>query len=234
MRCAGIHRAVIKHLLDEPNGMLEKRILDIRCGNADLMRALREFFPSADIRGCDVAQPSAATERDFTRVDADQPFDVLGERKFDCILSINDVMESGTLRFLQRCNAHLNADGLLVVSNGNIVALHERIRRSFLSGRHRWAPLFVDRDTSRCHAMPMHQLIRGLGAAGFRIREVRYVFAGPKDWLLLPIAWIIYPMQLLHVRWTRNPMALWQKRRMYSFRSLLCSHYLVICDKSLG
>ena len=91
--------------------------------------------------------------------------------------------------------------------------------------------MFVDIDAPTWKVIPLYNLMRILTMAGFRVRRLQYVSAGWKDWLLLPLALLVYPLQLLYIRLTRNPMPLSQKHRMYPFRSLLCSHYVVVCDK---
>lgn len=231
MTCAGVHRAVIEHLLQEDGPASEKRILDIPCGNADLMWSLRRFFPGADVRGCDLAKPPTLDDSDFSEVDASRPFHVFPEGRFDRILSVSGVMEfDNTLQFFETCHAHLNETGHLVVTNDNVVAMRDRIMY-FLLGKTRRFQMFVDIDAPTWKVIPLYNLMRILTMAGFRIRRLQYVSAGWKDWLLLPLALLVYPLQLLYIRLTRNPMPLPQKHRMYPFRSLLCSHYVVVCDK---
>ncbi|MGF6528228.1 hypothetical protein ABID77_003540 [Variovorax sp. PvP013] len=233
MTCAGVHRAVIEQLLRRYDAALDdKRILDIPCGDADLVASLRRFFPRADVRGCDLVKPATLDERDFARVDASRPFRVFPERPFDCVVSVSGVMEfDNTLQFFETCHSHLGDDGVLIVTNDNVVALRDRIFYFFL-GKTRRYQMFVDLDAPTWKVIPIYNLLRILAMAGFRLRELRYVSAGWRDWLLLPLALLVYPVQSLYVRLTRNPTPLAQKRRLYPFRSLLCSHYVVVCDKT--
>jgi cyclopropane fatty-acyl-phospholipid synthase-like methyltransferase len=231
MTCAGVHRAVVEHLLHEDGPASEKRILDIPCGNADLMWSLRSFFPRAEVRGCDLAKPPTLEDKDFAHVDASRPFQVFPERKFDCILSVSGVMEfDNTLQFFETCHAHQNDDGRLIVTNDNVAAMRDRILYLFL-GKTRRFQMFVDTDASTWKVIPLYNLLRILNMAGFHVRQLQYVSAGWKDWLLLPLALMVFPVQSLYIQLTRNPTPLAQKRRMYPFKSLLCSHYMVFCDK---
>ena len=231
MTCAGVHRAVIEHLLQEDGPASEKRILDIPCGNADLMWSLRRFFPGADVRGCDLAKPPTLDDSDFSEVDASRPFHVFPEGRFDRILSVSGVMEfDNTLQFFETCHAHLHDDGHFIVTNDNVVAMRDRLMYLFL-GKTRRFQMFVDLEAPTWKVIPLYNLLRILQMAGFRVRSLQYVSAGWKDWLLLPLALIVHPVQSLYVRLTRNPMSLAHKRHMYPFKSLLCSHYVVFCDK---
>ena len=231
MTCAGVHRAVIEHLLQEDGPASQKRILDIPCGNADLIWSLRRFFPDAEVRGCDLARPPTLDDEDFSQVDASRPFHVFSESKFDSILSVSGVMEfDNTLQFFETCHAHLNDDGHLIVTNDNVVAMRDRLMYLFL-GKTRRFQMFVDTKAPTWKVIPLYNLLRILSMAGFQVSRLQYVSAGWKDWLLLPLALAVYPIQQLYIRLTRNPMPLAQKRRMYPFRSLLCSHYVVFCEK---
>jgi SAM-dependent methyltransferase len=232
MTCIGVHRAVVEHLLHEDGAASEKRILDIPCGNADLMWSLRSFFPRAQVRGCDLAKPPTLNEEDFAHVDASRPFQVFSEAKFDCILSVSGVMEfDNTLQFFETCHAHLNDGGRLIVTNDNVAAMRDRVLYFFL-GKTRRFQMFVDTDAPTWKVIPLYNLLRILGMAGFRVHRVQYVSTGWKDWLLLPLALLVYPVQWLYIRLTRNPTPLEQKRRLYPFSSLVCPHYVVFCDKA--
>jgi hypothetical protein len=231
MTCAGVHRAVIEHLLREDGLGSEMRVLDIPCGNADLMSSLHRFFPRAEVRGCDLAKPTTLDDDEFSMVDASRPFRVFSERKFDRILSVSGVMEfDNTLQFFETCHAHLHDDGQFIVTNDNVVAMRDRLMYLLL-GKTRRFQMFVDVDAPTWKVIPLYNLLRLLQMAGFRVRRLQYVSAGWKDWLLLPLALVVYPLQSLYIRLTRNPMSLKHKRHMYPFRSLLCSHYVVYCDK---
>ena len=49
---------------------------------------------------------------------------------------------------------------------------------------------------------------------------------------MLPLALLVYPIQLVYMTLSRSEMPLAERRVMYPFRSLLCRHYIVVCQKS--
>lgn len=233
MNGARMHRAVIEHLCREPAGTAEKCILNIRCGDLGLLRSLRESLPHADVRGCHSAAAPQTEPRNLVCVDPVGAFQEFTERRFDCILSVSESEKIEEMQqLLENCSAHLNDGGLLVMSNINLVAIRDQIFNVLFSRIWRWS-MHTSPKTPASKIISLGDLMRMLSEAGFRVREVRYMASGLGDWLWLPFALLTYPMQLLCIRLTRNPMAVWQKRRMYPFGSLLCSHYLVICDRSL-
>ena len=129
-----------------------------------------------------------------------------------------------------QCAQRLRPGGLLLVSNDNCLTVRDRLSYLLL-GKTRRFQMFVDTEAPTWKLIPLYNLLRVLDMAGFRLRRLEYVSSGWKDWLLLPLALMVYPVQRLYIRLTRNPMSLAQKRYMYPFKSLLCSHYVVFCDK---
>lgn len=89
----GAHRIVIELLLRINGPAHSPRILDIPCGNTDLVGSLHRFLPQAEVRGCNLARPPSLDEDDFAVVDVSRPFRVFSERAFDCIVSVSGIME---------------------------------------------------------------------------------------------------------------------------------------------
>ncbi|OYZ13516.1 MAG: hypothetical protein B7X65_23400 [Polaromonas sp. 39-63-25] len=232
MTCRGVHRAIIEYLLRSPGDLTNTSMLDVPCGRGDLALSLRRFFPQADVRGCDLIKPEGLASRDFVFVDASRKFTVFPEKKFDYIFSVSGVMEfDNTLQFFESCHDHLRNGGSFLVTNDNIVSVRDRISYFFL-GKVRQYHLFVTPGQGSWKVIPIHNLLRILQDAGFETREVRYTSLLFKDWLMLPLALLVYPIQLVYMTLSRSEMPLAERRVMYPFRSLLCRHYIVVCQKS--
>lgn len=232
LTCEGVHRAVVEHLLRDGGEMSAQRVLDIPCGRGDLIGTLRAFFPGIDARGCDLERPPALDHGDFAAVDASQPFDVFPGTTFDTVLSVSGVMEfDNTLQFFQSCHRHLREGGQFIVTNDNVVTMWDRLSYLFF-GKTRQFQLFVNQGQGTWKVLPIHNLFRILRDAGFTIRKLDYLSIERRNWLLLPLALLIYPLQMAYIQITRNPMSLAEKRWMYPFRSLLCRHYIVVCEKA--
>jgi 2-polyprenyl-3-methyl-5-hydroxy-6-metoxy-1,4-benzoquinol methylase len=231
LTCEGVHRAIVEYLLTENQNMTGVNMLDIPCGNGELISSLRRFFPAANVRGCDLEKPAMLTTDDFAFVDASRTFVVFPDRKFDYVFSVSGVMEfDNTLQFFENCYHHLREGGQFIVTNDNLVTIRDRLSYFWL-GKARQFQLFVNQGQETWKLIPIHNLIRILRDAGFTIRKLDYVSVRPKDWLLLPLALLIYPIQAVYIRLTRNSMTLAEKYSMYPFRSLLYRHYIIVCDK---
>ena len=207
-------------------------MLDIPCGEANLLSTLRLFFPNTLLRGCDLRKPITLASEDFRVIDANHPFTVFLETPFDYIFSVSGVMEfDNTLQFFRQCHNHLQDDGVFIVTNDNVAGIRDRLSYFWL-GKPKQYSLFVSQDQPTWKIIPISNMIRILQDAGFRIRGIHYVPIQWKDWLALPLALLIYPIQLLHIRsiTTSAPQAL--RHEMYSFRSLLSRHYIIVCEKA--
>lgn len=229
--CRGVNKEIIEYLLRSGHKYDGKAILDIPCGDGDLMSSLRHFFPKAVVKGCDVQIPKTITNEDFSRVDANYPFKVFPETKFDAVLCVSGVCEfDNTLQFFTHCKDHLVNDGLFVVTNDNAMSLRDRIAYFWL-GRHVVHGLFVLQEYCSWKMIPMSNMVRILQDSGFRIREIRYVSVKKKDYLMLPFALLVYPIQFLYMQFRKSGMPVAMRHAMYPFRSLIFRHYIIFCEK---
>jgi 2-polyprenyl-3-methyl-5-hydroxy-6-metoxy-1,4-benzoquinol methylase len=230
--CRGVNRAIVEYLLASVGCKEEKAFLDIPCGDGALVSTLRRFFPKAIVKGSDVRKPKTELAGDFEQVDASQPFSVFSGMKFDVVTSVSGVMEfDNTLQYLKYCKAHLQDDGLLLLTNDNIVTVRDRIAY-LLFGKVIPYALFVTQGQHTWKVIPLHNLIRILQDAGFTVKKIQYVSIRVKDYLFLPLALLLYPAQYLYMQFTKNAMARPMRHALYPFASLLYRHYILVCKKS--
>lgn len=206
-------------------------MLDIPCGEGSFISSLRLFFPNALLRGCDLQKPSNLAEEDFSQIDANHPFTVFPETKFDFIFSISGVMEfDNTLQFFTHCGNHLRDGGVFLVTNDNVTGIRDRLSY-FWFGKPKQYSLFVTQGQLTWKVIPLSNMVRILQDAGFQIQGISYVSLRWKDWLALPLALLIYPIQFLHMRSANTSIATSLLHEMYPFRSLLSRHYIIVCEK---
>jgi len=227
----GVHKTILEYLLQSEDGLDGKALLDIPCGEGSFMSSLRLFFPNALLRGCDRQKPLNVAQEEFCLIDANQPFTVFRETQFDVICSISGVMEfDNTLQFFTQCRNHLREGGAFLVTNDNVAGIRDRLSYFWL-GRPKQYSLLVTKNQPTWKVLSISNIVRILQDAGFHIREIRYVPLRWKDWLWLPLALLIYPVQYLHLRRANSPMPMALRQAMYPFQSLLSRHYIIICKK---
>ena len=222
----GVNRAVIEYLLAA--GEIKGPLLDVPCGGGIFLDAVKGFFPDVDTYGVDIEPREGTAHRMFkSDLSGSEPLD-LGE-KFGLITSISGVMEfDNTLNFFRRLRENIADDGLLIVTNDNLLSVRDRVLY-FFSGRFRQYPMFVADDAPTWKILALQNLLRILKDAGFETAEVRYVPAKWTEWLWLPIALPIYLFQSMAFAFGRDAMPYEEKAARYPFASLLSRHYFIVC-----
>ncbi len=101
----------------QATGRRPRRVLDVGCGNGSLLRALRTYWPDAELLGCDpsresIAQGYGGDLRLWTGTAGNLPGDV----QVDLVIAVN-VIEHTTdpAAFLTALRAALQPDGMLVI-----------------------------------------------------------------------------------------------------------------------
>ena len=220
--CAGVNRAVIEHLLAAYGAGSNASLLDVPCGKGIFLSAIQKFFRSWQTHGADI-QPPDETGSAFTRIDAGSGVLFDGHAKFDIVTCISGVMEfDNTLAFFKNIKGSLSADGLLIVTNDNILTVRDRLLYLF-AGRFAQYPFSTSSEQPTWKILPLQNLIRILGDAGFKIIGVKYVPVRPADWLWSPVAVLLYALTLVFP--SPDPY----RSSVTWLRSYLSRHYLLIC-----
>ena len=229
--CHGVNGAVIEHLLAQDATWTGKRILDIPCGAGVLLKVLRQFFPQAIVKGADLRPSGEFTSSEVAQVDASRPFAIFSEAKFDVIASVSGIMEfHNTRQFFETCEAHLAPDGQLIVTNDNVITVRDRLAYLFF-GRTRLFRLLVSPELATWKPIPTQCLVRMLHDAGFAVRSIRYVPVRPKDWLLLPVALLLWPFQWGQLQAEKAALPAELRRMMFPFICMLSRHCLLVCTR---
>jgi len=224
----GVNRAIIEYLLTHKSA-LKGAVLDLPCGDAAFLNALKEFFPAVETFGADIKPPSNNSTHKFLKIDARQPFVIEKDKEFQLITSISGVTEfDNTQQFFAQLKPYLTADGFLIVTNDNIFSVRNRVL-FLLFGRFRQTHLFMRNDEPTWKIIPLQNLTRILFEAGFKVEEVKYVPAKLSEWLWLPLAALVYIFQFLYLRSGDNGTTFAAKMAMYPFTSLIARHYFLVC-----
>src|SRR6185369_8836576 len=156
----GVNREIIEYLLSLNENFDGKRFLDIPCGEGTFLQAVKDFFPDAETAGSDIHSPPVAFSHDFLQIDAQQAFSLKTEKKIKVITCISGVMEfDNTLSFFEQLKENLAENGLLVVTNDNLLSVRDRILYLFF-GRFRQYHLFIQTDKPTWKILPLQNLLR--------------------------------------------------------------------------
>jgi len=234
MTARGVHRAILEYLIEQGPIWDKKNILDLPCGQGELVGTLRNFFPDARVFGADMQLPNNLSKTNFAQVDASSVFNIFPSEKFDLITSVSGVMEfDNTLQFFEQCENMLNESGTFIVSNDNVMTVRDRLSFFWL-GKFRQYSIFTKQEYPTWKVITIYNMIRILEDAGFKIKEIRYCAVRGKDYFMLPIAMLIYPIKFLYIQFAKHGMAVELRNKMYPFASLLHRHYFIVCERRVA
>ena len=224
----GVNRAIIEYLLLTRKRDAGETVLDVPCGNCDFLDSLKSILPNFATFGADI-DPPENRDHQILKADLTGQHRLGFDTKFSLITCISGLMEfDNTLSFLKQLRQYITDDGILIVTNDNLLSVKDRVLY-FFSGRFRQYPMFVADDAPTWKILPLQNLLRILKDAGFEASEIRYVPAKWTEWLWLPVALPIYLFQSLAFALDKNSLPYKEKAARYPFASLLSRHYLVIC-----
>lgn len=233
----GVNAYIVKYLLAHARSRGWKRLLDIPCGNGLFAQTVK-MHVGMDVLGADILlDPKYLSEKFYQRIDAASPCIDQGKHpNFDVVTCISGIMEFGnTSRFLDFCHENLADGGGLIVSNDSVQTLQDRIMFFFL-GRTRRQKLLRLQGENIWNLFPMGMMIRLLQDSGFKVEGIEYFIGKRRNyWMLLPSIFL-YPFQLAYIVFSgfaeKYNLKGDLKFKMYPFRSMYCTHYVVVCRKS--
>ncbi|MEP6789366.1 MAG: class I SAM-dependent methyltransferase, partial [Acidobacteriota bacterium] len=195
--------------------------LDIPCGNGEFLDTLKVFFPVIETTGLDVKTPPDNFKHQFVQFDASRNEAFPAAGPFDLITCISGVMEfDNTSFFLSNLREVLKDDGLLIVTNDNILTVRDRLLY-LLFGRFGQFPFSTAAGNPTWKILPIQNLLRVLYDSGFNVEDVRYVPVSPAEWLWTPLALVLFIAQRLY-----SPQGVLKEmvRKVFTFRSLVSRH----------
>ncbi len=122
---------------------------------------------------------------------------------------------------------------MFLVSNDNLMSVRDRLSFFWL-GKFSQYHIFTQQRQPTWKVITIYNMIRILQDAGFTIKEVRYCSVRGKDYLMLPLALLIYPVQWVYVQFAKHAMPLALRHAMCPFSCLLYRHYFIVCEKPAG
>ncbi len=202
-------------------------LLDVPCGRGNLLRHVTKTFPYSTTVGADIAIPADLNTRSVRIDGAHSTLSEMGEI-FDVVTCVSGVMEFGnTLAFFEDVRSVIANDGLLLVTNDNLLTVRDRILY-FLGGRFGQYPLDLEHETPTWQITPVQNIVRVLRDAGFKIESLSFVPVRKANWLWLPLA---LPLFIANRLRAKVPPAFGELR---SLRSLMSRHYVLTCIPGAG
>jgi Methyltransferase domain len=205
--------------------------LDLPCGTMLFLTYLRTIFPKSELCGADIRIPESQEAARFIAMDLTKEFTIHKEEKFDVITSISGIMMFGnTSGFVSNCSTRLKKDGHFIITNDNSATIIDKLSFLFL-GRYRiFKPMYEDSE-QLTQNIPIQEVCRLLRINGLVIEKIKFSSFYIKDLVFLPLAVLLYPIQLLYLWRYKTGLPENLKWQMFSFKHYFCKHYIIITRK---
>lgn len=227
---AGVNEIIIRFLLNSGINFAGQKLLDAPCGDGAFLTAVNKYLPALEIAGADIKSPKIFPGK-FFQIDARRAFEISLREKFNVITCISGVMEfDNTQAFFEQITKHLTADGLLIVTNDNLLTIRDRLLY-LLFGRTKQYRLFIELTKPTWKLLTLQNLRRILWESGFEVGEIRYAPVSPAEWLWLPLALPIYFLQYLYLRFAENSSdsSFSERTKFLPLISMMSRHYVLVC-----
>jgi hypothetical protein len=233
--CPGVNAEILHYIARRLDRSLPLRFLDVPCGDGAFLRSAARIFPASERFGADLCAAAETSDSIMEVISFDAAREHLPQNlgKFDVITSISGIMEFGNcLFFLEGLREMLSENGILIVSNDNLLSIRDRLLyaafgrtrqyNGFAGSFPTWKPTSVS------------ALIRTIQEAGLVPFELQYVRPRIQEYLWSPIAMPVYAVQRLYDRISGFDAANKSGLNLRPFNSLFSRHYFIACRKKIA
>ena len=124
----------------------------------------------------------------------------------------------------------LKKDGMLVITNDNIMTVRDRLNFLLFGHFKRFKLLYATNEGNWNVVLPQ-ALVSLLKRNGFHKWDVKYTAIYYEDFFFLPLALIIYPLFLINLILTKSDLSQKERLVLFPFRMLISRHYVVTAEK---
>lgn len=206
----------------------EIKHLDVPCGEGHLSRCLIQTFPSLKVTGVDpFSKLKGETQFEHHPVAAHQYLRLQKPELFQSVTCVSGVMcFDGVEELFSEIHRVLKPGGLFVITNDNVLTVRDRLNFIFF-GRLKRFKLFYDTFEGNWNVVLPQGLMMHFERQKFTQMDVKYTAYYTEDFLLIPIALLIYPFFFLNILKSKSPWTLKQKLKLFPFQSLISRHYVI-------
>jgi SAM-dependent methyltransferase len=226
-----VNRVVLEILSTTIERTAKVSMLDLPCGNMELLSCCRQLFPAASLTGADLSAPVKHNDIRFIKMDLTSNFAELKDEQLDVLVSVSGIMMFGnTLRFIINCSQHLKPGGTFIITNDNHATLRDRLYMLFF-GRFRMFRLLYEDDERTTQYVSIQELVWLLRKHGFEIGNITYTSFYWRDVIFMPLLVLIYPFHWLYFTTRKTALPGSLRKKMYPLRHFLYCHYIIEAKK---
>jgi 2-polyprenyl-3-methyl-5-hydroxy-6-metoxy-1,4-benzoquinol methylase len=227
----GVNAKVLENILTLYPNKSKLKALDLPCGSGLFLNYLKKLYSAAELKGADIRDQVSSDSFDYVKMDLSKDFSIPTTEKFDLITSISGVMMFGnTSNFISNCAERLTGKGVFIVTNDNSATIADKFFFMFLGRLRLFRPVYENTETLTQN-VPVQELFRLLHINGLEIESIEYTSTYSKDFLFLPFALIVYPIQKLYLLRYKSLLPKNLVTKMFPFKHLFGRHYIITARK---
>lgn len=219
-----------RHLTKVPHPHF--KLLDIPCGEGLFAHFLKNKFPQSQITGVDVRDKIDFDSFEFHSGTAQEFLRKNQSRKFHIITCISGVMcFDGIQEAIPQMHENLEPNGLLILTNDNILTIRDRLSFLFF-GHFKRFKLFFSKNEGNWNLVLPQALNMQLEKNNFNDIQIKYTSVYFEDFLFLPIALVIYPVLCAFLFLKKSSWPVKKRFSFFPFQMFYCRHYIIWAKKS--
>ncbi len=224
---------VNKVVFDSISGKLDQArlLIDAPCGSGEFAHFLGENFSGLKVIGVDLFTDPKNKKFEFQKAGAHEVISRQAPESVDIVTCISGVMcFDGVPQLIAAAYKALKANGVLVITNDNIMSVRDRLNFLFFGHFKRFKLLYAKNEGNWNVVLPQ-ALVSQLQSHGFRKWQMKYTAIYNEDFFFLPLAFVIYPVFLLNLLLRKSDFSVSERLALFPFRMLISRHYVITAEK---
>ena len=227
----GVNAAVLGILRSATDLSKPLVVLDMPCGQGVFASFLQEQFPDLRVLGVDKYVEPKSSNIEFHKVGIQEFFAQQPSLRTDVITCISGIpCFDGLETLFASFYRSLHDGGVLILTNDNVMAVRDRLTFFFFGHVRRFRLLYRQNEGNWNLVLPQ-ALWMWLQRSGFRDIRVVYTSIHAKDYLLLPLALVMYALFLPYLLLKKHPVTVRERLRLFPFAMFLARHYVFVARK---
>jgi len=206
-------------------------LLDVPCGDGSFAGYVQKAFPKAQVIGVDKFCDDSKSHSKFYKLGAHEFFRTQKISNLDAITCISGVMcFDGIEELMGHFHSSLKNQGLLIVTNDNVMTIRDRLNFLFF-GRFKRFKLFFAVNEGNWNLLFPQAIFMLMQRHGFTNPRVVYTAVYLEDLLFFPVAVLVYLFFVMSMAMVKTSLPLKTRLMLFPFKSLLARHYVISATK---
>ena len=206
-------------------------LIDAPCGSGEFAHFLGENFGNLKVIGVDLFTQPENKKFEFQKAGAHEVISRQAPGSVDIVTCISGVMcFDGVPQLVAAAYTALKTNGVLVITNDNIMSVRDRLNFLFFGHFKRFKLLYAKNEGNWNVVLPQ-ALISQLQSHGFRKWQMKYTAIYNEDFFFLPLAAVIYPIFLAYLLLRKSDFSVTERLSLFPFRMLISRHYVITAEK---